>query len=122
MLTRDADLLTTHPAQTVIDDKGYISNTSMPSWPGTGLALLRPRHRNREPRPGKHLLKPIRQLIESVNDTLKGQLDLERHGARTPSRSPGLRESSPSDVGGKCPPGPEATNSVSTLPYRPLRT
>ncbi|MGW0396167.1 IS982 family transposase, partial [Streptomyces sp. NPDC003042] len=31
------------------------------------------------------LLKPIRQLIESVNDTLKGQLDLERHGARTPA-------------------------------------
>ncbi|MEU1539721.1 IS982 family transposase, partial [Actinacidiphila glaucinigra] len=24
------------------------------------------------------------QLIESVNDTLKGQLDLERHGGRTP--------------------------------------
>jgi hypothetical protein len=30
--------------------------------------------------PGEHLLKPIRQLIESVNDTLKGQLDLELHG------------------------------------------
>jgi hypothetical protein len=26
----------------------------------------------------------LRQLIESVNDTLKGQLDLERHGGRTP--------------------------------------
>jgi hypothetical protein len=25
----------------------------------------------------------LRQLIESVNDTLKGQLDLERHGGRT---------------------------------------
>ena len=25
--------------------------------------------------------KPLRQIIESVNDTLKGQLDLERHGA-----------------------------------------
>ena len=29
------------------------------------------------------LLAPIRQLIESVNDTLKGQLDLELHGGRT---------------------------------------
>jgi hypothetical protein len=29
------------------------------------------------------LPKPFRQIIESVNDTLKGQLDLERHGART---------------------------------------
>ncbi|GAB3935737.1 hypothetical protein GCM10027614_10940 [Micromonospora vulcania] len=35
------------------------------------------------PRPDEHLLKPVRQLIESVNDTLKGQLDLELHGGRT---------------------------------------
>lgn len=25
----------------------------------------------------------MRQLIESVNDTLKGQLDLDQHGGRT---------------------------------------
>ena len=47
------------------------------------MALLRPSYRNRSPRPGEHLLKPIRQLIESVNDTLKGQLDLELHGGRS---------------------------------------
>ena len=29
------------------------------------------------------MLKTVRQLIESVNDTLKGQLDLEQHGGRT---------------------------------------
>lgn len=28
-------------------------------------------------------LKKVRQLIELVNDTLKGQLDLEQHGGRT---------------------------------------
>lgn len=28
-------------------------------------------------------MKPLRQVIESVNDTLKGQLDLEQHGGRT---------------------------------------
>ncbi len=28
---------------------------------------------NGAPRPGEHLLKPIRQLIESVNDTLIGR-------------------------------------------------
>ncbi|MFE5539420.1 hypothetical protein ACFQ78_27220 [Streptomyces sp. NPDC056519] len=50
-----------------------------------GLTLIRPGYRNLKARPGEHLLKPIRQLIESVNDTLKGQLDLERHGARTPA-------------------------------------
>jgi hypothetical protein len=31
-----------------------------------GVQLLRPSYRNRRPRPGEHLLKPIRQLIESV--------------------------------------------------------
>jgi hypothetical protein len=35
------------------------------------------------PRPGEPLLKSVRQLIESVNDTLKAQLDLEQHGGRT---------------------------------------
>jgi hypothetical protein len=30
------------------------------------------------------LLKPLRQAIESILDTLKGQLDLELHGGHTP--------------------------------------
>lgn len=47
------------------------------------MRLLRPSYRNQRPRPGERLLKPIRQLIESVYDTLKGQLDLELHGARS---------------------------------------
>lgn len=33
-------------------------------------------------RHGEPMLKKVRQLIESVNDTLKGQLDLEHHGGR----------------------------------------
>ncbi|GGN28541.1 hypothetical protein GCM10011609_84740 [Lentzea pudingi] len=36
-----------------------------------------------QPHPAEHLLKPVRQLIKSMNDTLKGQLDLELHGGRT---------------------------------------
>jgi hypothetical protein len=36
------------------------------------------------PRAGAALFRPLRQIIESVNDTLKGQLDLERHGGHTP--------------------------------------
>lgn len=48
------------------------------------------RHRCRDDRavplatitPGEHLLKPVRQLIESVDDTLNGRLDLEPHGER----------------------------------------
>ncbi|MGO9781607.1 MAG: IS982 family transposase, partial [Streptosporangiaceae bacterium] len=29
--------------------------------------------------------KPLRQVIESINQTFKGQLDLERHGGHTPA-------------------------------------
>jgi hypothetical protein len=35
-------------------------------------------------RPGPQLFKPLRQVIESINKTFKGQLDLERHRGRTP--------------------------------------
>lgn len=85
MLTTDPDLLATHPDQTLIGDKGYVSRQLDAFMADNGLTLLRPTYRNLAPRPGEGLLKPIRQLIESVNDTLKGQLDLERHGARTPA-------------------------------------
>ena len=35
------------------------------------------------PRPHQRFLRPFRQIIESINQTLKAQLDLERHGGRT---------------------------------------
>jgi hypothetical protein len=48
------------------------------------VRLLRPARKG-EPEPADaHLFRPLRQLIESVNQTFKGQLDLERHGGRTP--------------------------------------
>ena len=43
--------------------------------------MVRPDRRDEAPRHGS--IGWIRQWIESVNDTLKGQLDLERHGGRT---------------------------------------
>ena len=46
--------------------------------------LLRPARKGEARRAGQHLFKPLRQVIESVNWTFKGQLDLERHGGRTP--------------------------------------
>ncbi|PJH64239.1 transposase, partial [Salmonella enterica subsp. enterica serovar Enteritidis] len=48
-----------------------------------GVELIRPARKGETPRPGKQFLKPLRQRIESVFDTLKGQLGLEHHGART---------------------------------------
>jgi hypothetical protein len=46
-----------------------------------GLHLLRPDRKDETYRNGN--LGGVRQWIESVNQTLKGQLDLEAHGART---------------------------------------
>ncbi len=83
MCDHDPTLLATRPGLTIIADKGYVSRELDQYLDQHQVRLLRPSYRNRTPRPGEHLLKPIRQLIESVNDTLKGQLDLELHGARS---------------------------------------
>lgn len=81
----DPALFAERPGLLIIADKGYVS-AELDGYLGErGVRLLRPSYRNRTPRPGEQFLKPIRQLIESVNDTLKGQLDLELHGGRSPS-------------------------------------
>ncbi len=53
--------------------------------PGCPPHLLRPARQGEPARPGAQFFRPLRQTIESVNDTLKGQLDLERHGGHTPA-------------------------------------
>ncbi len=83
MLETEPDLLARRPGQTLIADKGYASAEFETFLAGHGARLLRPAFKNERPRPGARLLKPLRQIIESVNHTLKGQLDLERHGGRT---------------------------------------
>jgi hypothetical protein len=47
------------------------------------VQLLRPAFKGRGAQPGQGLLRPLRQRIESVNQALKGQLDLEHHGGST---------------------------------------
>jgi hypothetical protein len=83
VLDHDAELLADRPGLLLIADKGYVSAELDRYLTDHGIGLLRPSYRNRPPRPGQRLLAPIRQLIESVYDTLKGQLDLELHGGRT---------------------------------------
>ena len=47
--------------------------------------MLGPARKGERERPGAALFRPLRQVIESINETVKGQLDLERHQGRTPA-------------------------------------
>jgi hypothetical protein len=81
------DLLTTldenRAGQILIADKGYRRASFETELTDTGITLIRPALRSEAPRPAQRFLKPFRQIIESVNQTLKSQLNLERHGGRT---------------------------------------
>jgi hypothetical protein len=74
VLDQDPTLIADRDKLTIIGDKGYISAELDRYLHERGIVLLRPSYRSRTPQPGQHLLAPIRQLIESVNDTLQGQL------------------------------------------------
>ena len=71
------------PGQVLLADKHYYGREFERVLAELGLRLLRPARKGEDERPGVQLFKPLRQLIESVNQTFKGQLDLERHGGRT---------------------------------------
>lgn len=69
--------------QVVIADKAYYGRTFETGLDSARIDLLRPARKGEKPRPGQRFFKPLRQIIESVNATFKGQLDLERHGGKT---------------------------------------
>ena len=71
--------------QTLIADKGYRSAAFEDALNAAGIALIRPATKTEQPRPGRRFLRPLRQIIESVNQTLKAQLGPQRHHGRTRS-------------------------------------
>jgi hypothetical protein len=66
---------------TVIADKGFAGKEFEAFMADRGATFLRPDRKDEKPRFGS--LGTVRQWIESVFWTCKGQLGLERHGART---------------------------------------
>jgi len=84
MLEAGRDVADGHLGQTVIGDKNYFGRHFEADLTERELVLLRPVRKGEARRAGQHLFKPLRQVVESVNWTFKGQLDLERHGGRTP--------------------------------------
>ena len=85
ILAADRALLAARPGQTLVADKGYYGRGFEAELAERRVRRLRPARKG-EPEPAAaHLFRPLRQVIESVNQTFKAQLDLERHGGRTPA-------------------------------------
>jgi hypothetical protein len=83
MLEADRDMIAGRRGQTLIGDKNYFGKTFEADLTEREIELLRPARKGEAERSGSQFFKPLRQVIESVNQTFKGQLDLERHGGRT---------------------------------------
>ena len=85
MFEVEPELLADRPGQTLIGDKNYFGRDFEGhlerDW---HIQLLRPARKGEAERAGAQLFKPLRQVIESINETFKGQLDLEGHRGRTP--------------------------------------
>ena len=85
ILAADPALATSRPGQTLIADRHYYGAQFEATLAAQRLRLLRPARKGERERTGAHLFKPLRQTIESINQTFKSQLDLERHGGHTPA-------------------------------------
>ena len=80
----EPELVSSRPGQTLIGDKNYFGREFEAQLANMHIELLRPARKGEAERAGSQLFKPLRQVIESINETFKGQLDLERHHGRTP--------------------------------------
>ena len=74
-----------HRPITLIGDKNYFGKAFETELAQAGIQLLRPARKGETPQASARFFRPVRQIIESINDTLKGQLDLELPGGRTPA-------------------------------------
>ncbi len=83
MFDHDPTLLVGRHGQTIIADKGYASAEFEHRLAEHGAELVRPARKNEHRRRGAPQLRKLRQIIESVNNTLKAQLSLENHGGHT---------------------------------------
>ena len=85
LLHNDPLLPAARPGQVLIADKNYYGRDFEAALAGAGIELLRRARQGEPARAGGQFFKPLRQTVESIFDTLKGQLDLERHGGHTPT-------------------------------------
>jgi hypothetical protein len=79
----DPHLAALRVGQIVIADKNYYGRAFETTLNDARIELLRPARKGEPEPPGARFFKPLRQHVESIIDTLKGQLNLEQHGGRT---------------------------------------
>ena len=84
LLTVEPQMVAARPGQLLLADKHDHGREVEDVLAGLGVRLLRPARTGEAERAGARLFRPLRQLVESVNQTFKGQLDLEQHGGHTP--------------------------------------
>lgn len=84
LVAAEPELVAARPGQLLVADKNDYGRELEQFLTELGVRLLRPARKGEPERAGGRLFKPLRQLIESVNATFKGQLDLEQHGGHTP--------------------------------------
>jgi len=89
MLEVDAGVAARHNGILLVRDKGF-AGQNFETLLGEYGITMRPCRKNENACYGEPMLKKVRQPIESVNDPLKGQLDLENHGGRS-SEGVGIR-------------------------------
>lgn len=83
MFESDPGLLAGRRGQVLIADKGYRSAEFERRLADYGIELVRPAYGREKPRRGQPQLRSLRQIIESINQTLKAKLSLEHHGGHT---------------------------------------
>jgi hypothetical protein len=110
LLHDDPTLAASRPGQILLADKNYFGRDFEASIASAGIQLLHRARKGEPERPGGRFFKPLRQSVESIFDTLKGQLDLEQHGRPYPQRRPGPGPTTP------------AGHDHSDLAQRPHRT
>jgi hypothetical protein len=86
----DPSLLADRLNQTWMGDKNYFGQEFEGELAGAQVELLRPARKGEPERADAHLFKPLRQTIESINQTFKGQLTSNATAAY-PSRRPRAR-------------------------------
>src|ERR1035437_5285275 len=84
LLHDDPTLAASRPGQILLADKNYVGRDFEASIAERGIQLLRRARKGETERPGGRFFKPLRQTVESIFDTLKGQLDLEQQIGHTP--------------------------------------